>query len=221
MNRVWTIATTVCLLVGAAACTRAPAEETPPAALPEAAAEAQVAETHPAEHYLPEFGCEPGESKWIPGTNRAECTASWSGTSAGSCSQSSTWNAPPGWVILNTRLSDNSDNNGSMRIDTLAQNSRLISIEEIDDSYSGAIESAGKFLDYEAQAELKERYDSHRRLRLEHQASHNTVVLHVSAKAHGSIFDKKRGWRKATADAQVVCIGQLAVPEGAGAPPAI
>ena len=120
--------------------------------------------------------------------------ASWNGCSPGSDSQRCTYNPPPGWTISSHRIQVRSQSNGSHGVDTLAANLDFMSEEELQEAYRSAIDYAGNVNNDAAAARLNEQYAYHLRDLRHYRTTHNTLVARASARAHGSCWDRKRGW---------------------------
>lgn len=120
--------------------------------------------------------------------------ASWNGCSPGSDSQRCTYNPPPGWTISSHRVRVRSQSNGSHGVDTLAANLEFMSEEELQEAYRTAIDYAGNINNDAAAARLNQQYAYHLRDLRHYRTTHNTLVVRASARAHGSCWDRKRGW---------------------------
>lgn len=135
-------------------------------------------------------------------------TASWDGCSAGSDSKTSYWSAPPGWVIIETRLEGLSESNGSHQVSVLAKNLKIASSRTVDQAYDEVIRAAGKANDKEAKAKLIQQKSQHKSEVDNIQSSHNVVQATASAQAHGNcVWDRKRGWSEFRVMARIRYIG--------------
>lgn len=153
------------------------------------------------------FGCIPTKEQWVNACD-VGVTASWDGTRPGSKKKQCTYNPPPGWVLVEHRISRKSENNGSYSINTLAKGLQLISKEDLRDSYESLLDSSGSWMEvYGGKMRIEERQKAHTRLLEQYSTNENTLIVKVAAKAHGLPIDRKRGWMKLKVKARLLCIG--------------
>ena len=147
------------------------------------------------------------EEMSIVAIDHLSVTASWDGWDPGEETKSAAYNPPEGWVILDTQVNVHSSNNGSRAVSVLAGGINILVQSTIERVYNSAINIAGNYKDKkikgQLQAEKKERTDDVAKF----QANKNTVFAQVTAKAHGSFADRKRGWEEISVTARLFYIG--------------
>ena len=165
------------------------------------------------------FGCRPLEERVVTACSLG-VTAEWRGSfpnyRQSEKSKTCTYNPPPGWVILETKVRDKKDNNGSYSVDTLAGGLNLISTEEIDSAYEELFEKEFKYAEIGVQRKMHDRQTKHKEMLIRHSTTHNTLIAKVEASTHGNEANRKRGWMKMKVDARIVCLGAPAGKRTAG-----
>jgi hypothetical protein len=146
--------------------------------------------------------CAVGSTDWVAGC-QASCTDSWSG---GNCPQACVATAPPGYVIVNHRVTIKSNNNGGHSASRVAAGQTFDYKRRVEQAYSYEIDAAGKAGNKGAEAKLKQEMNSAIAEAESFASSHQAVRLNVSASKHGSMFDQKRGWFDGVVELQVRCV---------------
>jgi hypothetical protein len=155
------------------------------------------------------FGCVPLQERWVNACD-VGVTASWDGAKPKKKAKECVYNPPPGWVLVEHKIARNSDNNGSYSINTLAKGLQLTTLEDLRANYHTLLESEGNWMAYGGKGRIEEREEAHERLLRQYQTNKNTLVVKVSAKAHGDLLNRKRGWMKLRVKANLLCLGSPA-----------
>jgi len=149
--------------------------------------------------------CAVGSEQWVAGCE-ASCTAGWEGND---CPKSCTATAPAGYVIMNYRDNNISENNGGHDISRIAAGQTFDYKRQVEQAYSYALDLAGKANNKSAEAKIKQDMSSAISEAESFNSSHQMVRLNVSASKHGSVIDRKRGWSHHNVELLVKCV----VPE--------
>ncbi len=140
----------------------------------------------------------------------ASVEASWSGLSGDSESASCIANPPMGYLLWDIDQPPAvSSNNGTYTISRLVNGLEFRYQEEVEDAYKEALDVASKIADEKQKVAVEARINSdwnrHRRIVQNVQTNKDTVRVDVSARTHGSAFDRKRGWEEVTVYLLVGC----------------
>lgn len=154
-----------------------------------------------APHALAQY-CAVGTEQWVAGC-QARCTASWEGSD---CPKSCTATAPPGYVIVNHRVHNHSENNGGHDVSRIAARQKFDYKRHVTQAYSHALSLAGKANNKSAEAKIREDMNSAIAEAESFDSSHQMVRLNVSASKHGSVVNRKRGWSKHSVELLVRCV---------------
>jgi len=146
--------------------------------------------------------CQLGSKTWLAGCE-ASCTDSWEG---GNCPQQCTATPPPGYVIIDHRDVNFSENNGGHSISRISANQRFNYSSRVESAYKAAIDAALKKGNSSAAANLRQEMNQLLAVAQQFESSHQLVRLEVHASKYGSIFDRKRGWSHHRVDILVQCI---------------
>lgn len=159
--------------------------------------------------------CIPGREEEVVACDQLSTVASWEGPRHNSAI--CTYNPPTGWVIVDHRVIVNSSNNGSREVSTLAQGLKLISESDLRAAYDQLSKVAGEYADPQTgqnarySGQISDRFQQHLRELRQYQTNRNTIQAVVRAAAHGSYFDRKRGWENITVHARLRCLGKPGV----------
>lgn len=143
----------------------------------------------------------------VTAISRLSVTASWDGTTARTENATAVYNPPSGWAILEAITDIHSSNNGNRSVSVADGGLNIVSEQIIDEIYDSAIEVAGKANNKEAEAKLKEKKAKHKAEVFKLQTNKNTVLAQVWATAHGSMFDRKRGWEDISVRTKLIYLG--------------
>lgn len=146
--------------------------------------------------------CSLGSEQWVAGC-RASCTAGWEGND---CPKSCTATAPAGYVIMNFRAQNHSENNGGHDISRMAAGQSFDYKRKVEQAYSYALDLAGKASNKSAEAKIKQDMSSAISEAESFNSSHQVVRLNVSASKHGSVIDRKRGWSDHSVELLIKCV---------------
>jgi len=147
------------------------------------------------------------ETVHVTAISRLRVTASWAGTSARSENASSLYTPPPGFVVLNTETRVHSSNNGSRSVNIIGGGLNLITETKLEEVFDAAIDFAGQQSNDTLRANLSERKRQAVSELRKYSANMNTIQAIVSARAHGSPFDRKRGWEEISVEADLLYLG--------------
>mmetsp|Transcript_4943 Transcript_4943/g.10459 ORF Transcript_4943/g.10459 Transcript_4943/m.10459 type:complete len:414 (-) Transcript_4943:358-1599(-) len=153
----------------------------------------------------------PGEAyKLLETRTRTVCDiraqASWNGCSATSDEESCVYSPNPGWVISNYELQIQSQSNGGQSESYTGAPIQVATSSNVAAAYEDLIDFAGKYDESVSRYGLEEKYGKNLEGRLEtmfreHQSSASrfsssraALLVKATARAHGSCFDRKRGW---------------------------
>lgn len=147
--------------------------------------------------------CVVGSEQWVAGC-RASCTAGWDGND---CPKTCTAAAPAGYVIMNYREHNHSENNGGHDVSRIAAGQSFDYKRKVEQAYSHALDLAAKANNDSAEAKIKQDMSSAISEAESFNSSHQLVRLNVSASKHGNeIFDRKRGWSDHSVELLVKCV---------------
>lgn len=125
-------------------------------------------------------------------TVRAE--ASWSGLSSGSDTQQCVYQPDDGWEIIEYSLIVNSQNNGGHDVSFTGGAVEVATFSEIDAAYDELMDFAYVSDDDSLWTKLENKKKEHMRIRSLFKTSGVELVANAHARAHGSFYDRKRGW---------------------------
>ncbi len=148
-----------------------------------------------------------GQEEWVTACDKLRVIAPWVGVSAPTRQETCVYNPPPGWVILEHKVTVHSSNNGSRSVQTLAGGSRLLTESALKQAYDAVIDLAMSADNHDAASKLREQYAQHSYERNLYEASDNTLVAKVSAKPHGWFLDRKRGWEEISVRVRLRYVG--------------
>lgn len=149
-----------------------------------------------------EILCKLGEDRWIRACE-ASCTANWKQPS---CEASCVALAPPGWLIVERRVSPVSINDGHYRANDLSSAQNFDYAARIGDAYDQVAAVARRRQFNEA---LFERIKADRSSALqeaESTTSLSQIRLTVLARSRGHVLNQVRGWSTVALDIRVRCV---------------
>lgn len=146
--------------------------------------------------------CQLASQQWVAGCE-ASCTDSWEG---GNCPQQCTATAPPGFVIINHRDVNLSENNGGHSISRISAGQTFTYSSKVQSAYQMAIDAAAKKGNASVAANLRQEMNQMLAVAQQFESSHQLVRLEVHASKYGSVFDRKRGWSHHRAELLVQCV---------------
>jgi hypothetical protein len=147
------------------------------------------------------------EKQRISAIPRLRTVATWHNERPLKTTQVGAYTVLPGWAILEVEVEVHSSNNGSRSVRTLGSGLNVVIEDTLDEVYTSAIDTAGKYNNYDVQARLREQLEYHKKELRKYQSSHGFIEATVSARAHGSIVDRKRGWEEITVYATIIYLG--------------
>lgn len=148
-----------------------------------------------------------GQEEWVTAISHLGVTASWNGTNPGRESREAIYNPAPGWVVIEHKTIIHSNSNGNHSVDTLAEGLNMVTEEDIGHVYNSAIDMLAKYDAEGLAAKLKEEMSERVKEVRRYSTNKNTIKANVSAQAHGSMFDRKRGWIDLSVEARLRYIG--------------
>lgn len=126
-------------------------------------------------------------------------------------SKSLFYTLPDGFLILETKWNELSNNNGSFAVSTLAKDTKILTREEIKEVQDDLINYDFNISDKEKSSKIKayiENKTNEYLLRINDiSTNQNTIKLDLYAKAHGGCTDQKRGWIEGKVSATVIYLG--------------
>lgn len=146
--------------------------------------------------------CSVGSEQWVAGC-RASCISGWEGND---CPKSCSATAPAGYVIMNYREINHSENNGGHDISRIAAGQSFDYKRKVEQAYNYALELAGKANNKAAEAKIKQDMSNAISEAESFNSSHQMVRLNVSASKHGSFIDRKRGWSDHSVELLTKCV---------------
>lgn len=146
--------------------------------------------------------CSIGEEKWVAGCE-AKCTAGWEGND---CPKSCTATAPAGFVIMDYRHHNHSENHGGHDVSRIAAGQSFDYKRRVEQAYGYALDLAGKLNDKSAEAKIKQDMNGAISEAESFNSSHQVVRVSVSASKHGSVVDRKGGWSHQSVEILVKCV---------------
>lgn len=146
--------------------------------------------------------CQLGSQQWITGCE-ASCTASWEG---GNCPQQCTATPPPGFVIVNHKGTNVSENNGGHSLSRISAGQSFNYSSRVESAYKTAIDAAAKKGNTSVSASLREEMSQMLAVAQRFESSHQLVRLEVHASRHGSVIDRRRGWSHHRVEILVQCV---------------
>lgn len=148
----------------------------------------------------PVFSCTPGETKKVKAAEAA-CSAD----AQSSCSRESKYTPDPGWAIRQIFPHEVTSNRGSYSVDLLAGGSHFVEQDQLQEAADSAYNLAGTYGRDSASASVLRKSTSFRNMYENVQASHNTVLLKVSARGEDHLFGGG-GSIKVVVEAEIVCL---------------
>lgn len=146
-----------------------------------------------------------GDVEKVEAISHLRVTASWNGTHPETNKrENAIYTPPPGWVIKETEVIVHSSSNGSRSVSIIGGGLNLVTEELLDSVYDEALEVAGRNNDKNLEGKLKEKRDFHSKEILKYSSNMNVIQAEVSASAHGSAVDRKRGWDEISVMADIM-----------------
>jgi hypothetical protein len=146
--------------------------------------------------------CTANTEEWVSGCS-ASCTASWEGSD---CPSSCTASPPPGYVLVDYRENNISENNGGHSVSWIPSDSKFDFKSSIESAYNSAIDLAGKYGNDSAAINLKDEMKRSLTVAQSFASSHQMLRLEVNASKHGNVFDRKRGWSEQRVEMKIRCV---------------
>lgn len=146
--------------------------------------------------------CATNQDEWVSACS-ARCVAGWEGNS---CPNVCTASPPPGFVMIDHRDFNVSENNGGASISVIPADSKFDYKLAIESAYKSAIDAAGKYGNDEAKANLNDEMKRSLSIAESFASSNQTLRLSVNASKHGSIFDRRRGWSDHRVEMKIRCV---------------
>lgn len=148
-----------------------------------------------------------GEEREVTAISHLGANASWDGCSAKSDENTAIYNPPPGWAIVEYNTVTHSQSNGSSSVSVIGKDINFVSLTEWTKSFDDLIDLAAKINNQEAKANLQQKKSEYEKFYTHIKSNMNTIQAIAKAKAHGTCYDRKRGWSEISVIAKLVFIG--------------
>lgn len=152
--------------------------------------------------------CSIGSERWFPAIQNLSVDARWNQSEKNSAK----FDAPPGYVVLQTRVNEQSNHWGSASVSVLRGGSKFATSSDFESAHDYALEMYGKYADKtskkEVEAKLRQAMQSKSKYSREFSSNTNMVYAEVAAHGSGNFWDQQGGWMVISVEALLLCVGE-------------